>query len=141
MAGETLAGIRIILEELREMRREAAEERKEDRRRADEDRKLADVDRKRIADALEVLIARSKLRDDDLHAAMKTIGREGRRLANEVAGMGVALREQTTLLGEQTKILGEQTRILGNHTKLLRQIAGNTNGKQSRHGGNGNGKK
>jgi hypothetical protein len=104
---DALAGIRLILEEIRDLRREGAE----DRRRADEDRKRADEDRKRADRRFEQIVAESREREKGLHQALIVIGNVGRTI----------IRNQE-----------EHTRLL---KQILRQLRTSGNGRHSR--GNG----
>ena len=81
------AGIRLVLEEIRDLRREMAEdrrradeERREERRRADEDRARADEDRKRADLRFEHVVADSRKREHQLRDALVVIGSVGRRI-------------------------------------------------------------
>jgi hypothetical protein len=107
------AGIRLVLEELRELKREANEDRRrsdEYWKKADEDRRKADEDRKRLDQRL----VRMETRQDKTFEAL----------------LGI-LHKHTVLLAHLVKTADEHTGILTDIRNSLRR-----NG----HGRNGNGK-
>ena len=109
---QILAGIRVIVGEIQDLKRESVE----DRQRADEDSRRADEDRKRSDAHFAEYVRRSEARDEsmvrylraieagnrDLHLAIRAIGKYGR----------VIIENQI-----------EDRRILREHTRLLAQIA------------------
>lgn len=100
---EVSTGIRLILEEIRDLRWEGVEDRKqaaEDRKEAAENRKEAAEDRRAFREAFDRYSAEAASREKDLRKALVVIGNVGREFSNRLKGIQKGQAEQTQLLKE-----------------------------------------
>ena len=106
---EVPAGLRLILEEIRDIRQEIADINRrsdEDRRRADAERRRADQDRRRADERFERIVRESKVREKGLRDVLVIIGRTGRQILT-------TLKEHTKLLNQISRKL--DFRVNGRH--------------------------
>ena len=127
-------GLRLILEEIRDLRIEMREDRHradEDRRRADEDRRRADEDRRRADAAAAADRQRSDERFEQAMAATRAAWADVRTVGQAIV----------RTLNRHTRLLESQSRLLESHSRLLesidRKFGARGNGDQGEDGGGG----
>lgn len=113
-------GIRLILEEIRDLKREAAE----DRKLAAEDRKQAALDRKQWSE--------DRRRSDERLARI-----EG-KLDKSLAAVAGALKNLTVITGRLLEASKENSALLKANTAMLREVRDSVRSpRRNGHGGNG----